>query len=36
MNGKGVLYYRDGEVAYEGDWKNDKFEGKGRFTNETP
>ena len=28
MEGKGIYYYNNGE-RYEGDWKNDKREGKG-------
>ena len=27
MNGYGVLYYASGKIAYEGEWRNDKFHG---------
>jgi hypothetical protein len=36
MNGKGMLYYQSGALAYDGYWKNDQFDGKGKFYNETP
>ena len=25
MNGYGKLYYQSGELAYDGNWKNDQF-----------
>ena len=34
MGGFGVLYYTSGKVAYEGEWKNDAFEGRGAIFNE--
>ena len=30
-NGKGILYYKNGNIRYEGEFINDKFEGKGKF-----
>lgn len=36
MNGFGTLYYPSGKKAYEGFWKNDKFEGEGEVFNENP
>ena len=36
MNGYGTLYYQDGSKAYEGDWKEDLFEGKGVIYNDSP
>ena len=33
MNGKGTLYYADGEIAYEGDWFDDKFNNYGVLFN---
>ena len=29
-NGKGILYYNNGKIEYEGEFLNDKFEGNGR------
>lgn len=34
MDGYGVLFYANGKVAYEGNWKDDVFEGKGNVNNE--
>ena len=34
MHGKGTLYYSNGKVAYEGDWKEDEFHGVGKVYNE--
>lgn len=34
MHGYGILFYPSGKIAYEGEWKNDVFEGKGRMINE--
>lgn len=36
MHGKGVLYYASGKPAYDGDWFEDKFEGRGILYNENP
>ena len=36
MNGRGVLYYGNGEKAYEGEFENDKFEGVGILYNSQP
>lgn len=33
MEGYGKLYYENGTIAYEGSWKNDEFNGKGRVYN---
>ena len=30
-NGKGIEYYSNGNIKYEGDWVNDKFEGNGKY-----
>ena len=30
-NGKGVIYYKNGKMKYEGDFVNDKFEGYGKY-----
>ena len=29
MTGRGSLYYADGSVEYDGEWKDDQFEGQG-------
>ena len=29
MHGKGVLTYHNGRVAYDGEWNQDRFQGKG-------
>lgn len=34
MNGKGILYYPDHKVAYDGDWQNDQLSGYGILYNE--
>ena len=31
MHGKGKIYYKDGNVQYEGDFINDKFDGNGIY-----
>ncbi len=36
MEGFGKLYYQSGKLAYEGDWRNDQFMGKGVLFNEIP
>ena len=33
MEGIGSLYYDSGKPAYEGEWKNDQFHGKGKLYN---
>ena len=33
MDGYGSLYYQSGELAYQGMWKQDQFQGKGRLYN---
>ena len=30
-HGKGILYYNDGEIKYDGDFFNDKYEGNGKY-----
>ena len=30
-NGKGILYYNNGKIEYEGEFLNDKFEGNGKY-----
>lgn len=32
----GKLYYQSGKLAYEGEWRNDQFMGKGVLYNEIP
>ena len=32
----GTLYYANGRPAYDGDWVNEKFEGKGTLYNDNP
>lgn len=34
MHGKGNLYYSNGKLAYEGDWRMDEFHGYGKVYNE--
>ena len=29
-HGKGIIYYKNGDILYEGDFLNNKYEGKGR------
>lgn len=36
MDGYGKLFYPFGKIAYEGEWKKDKFNGKGTVYNDTP
>ncbi|EAR84475.1 protein kinase (macronuclear) [Tetrahymena thermophila SB210] len=36
MEGYGKLYYPSGKLAYEGEWKRDKFTGQGVVYNDTP
>jgi hypothetical protein len=33
MNGKGMLYYQSGILAYDGQWQDDQFEGRGKLFN---
>lgn len=33
MNGYGKLYYKTGSIAYEGQWKSDRFHGRGVLYN---
>ena len=30
-NGKGIIYYENGKIAYKGDFVNGKFEGIGNY-----
>ena len=32
-NGKGIVYYKNGSIKYEGDFVNDKKEGNGKYIN---
>lgn len=34
MHGKGNLYYSNGNLAYEGDWRMDEFHGFGKVYNQ--
>lgn len=34
MQGKGVLYYASGKLAYEGEWHQDRLNGYGVLYNE--
>lgn len=36
MHGRGTLYYENGEMCYDGQWRNDKFDGLGCLFNENP
>jgi len=36
MDGYGKLYYPSGKLAYEGEWKENTFNGNGKVFNETP
>jgi hypothetical protein len=36
MYGKGVLYYPNNEIAYDGEWKEDQLWGRGTLYNEEP
>jgi hypothetical protein len=35
MEGRGVLYYASGKIAYEGEWKQDRLDGYGVLYNES-
>ena len=34
MNGKGIIYYKNGKIKYDGEFINDKLEGKGKYISE--
>lgn len=34
MHGQGILYYSNGNIAYEGQWREDEFHGLGKVYNE--
>jgi antitoxin component YwqK of YwqJK toxin-antitoxin module len=34
MDGKGVLYYPNNQIAYDGEWKEDQLQGYGTLYNE--
>lgn len=36
MQGFGVLYYSNGNKAYEGEWQGDEFHGRGVVYNDHP
>jgi hypothetical protein len=36
MNGRGTLYYADGRIAYQGEWRCDSLSGQGILYNEHP
>ena len=36
MHGHGTLHYENGQIAYEGHWNEDEFEGEGRVFNDKP
>jgi hypothetical protein len=36
MHGKGILYYSDNKIAYDGNWQNDRLWGYGTLYNEQP
>ncbi len=36
MDGYGTLYYPEGNIAYQGNWKNDEFSGNGTIYNDNP
>ena len=36
MNGQGKLYYQSNRLAYDGQWLDDQFQGKGTLYNEEP
>ena len=31
MHGKGIIYYKNGNEEYNGDFVDDKFEGNGKY-----
>lgn len=36
MEGKGRLFYQKERIAYDGEWKNDEFDGFGKVFNDKP
>ena len=34
-HGKGIIYYKNGNIKYEGDFINDKYEGNGKYIYES-
>ena len=36
MDGYGKLHYENGQIAYEGEWRDDEFYGEGRVFNDHP
>lgn len=36
MNGYGKLFYETGKLAYEGQWYQDEFHGRGTVHNDQP
>ncbi len=36
MHGIGKLFYENGQLAYEGSWKEDEFDGFGKVYNDNP
>jgi hypothetical protein len=34
MHGKGILFYPNNPIAYDGEWKNDQLSGYGTLFNE--
>ena len=36
MNGHGKLYYSKGVLAYDGQWFEDEFHGRGKIYNDEP
>lgn len=36
MHGRGTLYFKNGNIQYEGDFVNGKYEGYGILYNENP
>lgn len=34
MNGQGKLYYDNDQLAYDGQWYNDEFHGRGKVFND--
>ncbi len=34
MNGYGILFYGDGSIAYQGEWRDDYFHGRGMIYND--
>ena len=33
-HGKGIIYYKNGNIKYDGDFVKDKYEGNGKYINE--